>query len=85
MTATRKVELLDIKGDLRMKKISSVTVFNDTAGLRLSLTYSEIDTTTRKIIKDNVRTNYVLVADDEIKTAQDLMTLAQNILDSSED
>lgn len=68
-----------------MKKISSVTVFNDTAGLRLSLTHSEIDTTTRKIIKDNVRTNYVLVADDEIKTAQDLMTLAQNILDSSED
>ncbi len=38
-----------------MKKITSVTVWNDSTGTRLSVTYSEIDETSHRIISDNIR------------------------------
>ena len=44
-----------------MKKVTSVTFWNDAVGKRLSITYSEIDDTTGKIIRDNYRIDRVLV------------------------
>ena len=36
-----------------MKIITSVTVFNDAVGMRMSATYSEIDESTGRVISDN--------------------------------
>ena len=38
-----------------MKTATSVTVWNDAVGKRMSITYSEIDETTGKVISDNNR------------------------------
>lgn len=43
-----------------MKIISSVTVFNDSIGMRMSATYSEVDADTGKIISDNNRFDRVI-------------------------
>lgn len=49
-----------------MKIITSVTVFNDAVGMRMSATYSEIDETTGRIISDNQRFDRV-ITDSTIK------------------
>ena len=43
-----------------MKIITSVTVFNDAVGMRLSATYSEVDDQTGRIISDNQRFDRVI-------------------------
>lgn len=59
-----------------MKIITSVTFFNDAVGMRMSATYSEIDETTGKIIKDNQRFDRV-ITDKEIKNkANDILDYA---------
>lgn len=68
-----------------MKKLTSVTIWNDAVGLCLAMTHSVIDPTTHKVTKDNVRTNAILSDDSEIDTAQAMMRLAQNILNAQED
>lgn len=50
-----------------MKIITSVTVFNDAVGMRMSATYSEINESTGKIIKDNQRFDRV-VTDSIVKS-----------------
>ena len=64
-----------------MKKITSVTVWNDSTGTRLSVTYSEIDESSHRIISDNIRENYVLTEETEIGTASAVTALAQSFLD----
>ena len=49
-----------------MKIITSVTVFNDAVGMRMSATYSEIDEKTGKVVSDNNRFDRV-ITDDEMK------------------
>ena len=49
-----------------MKIITSVTVFNDAVGMRMSATYSEIDETTGRVISDNNRFDRV-ITDNTIK------------------
>ena len=68
-----------------MKKVTSVTVWNDSAGYRISVTYSEVDPKTRKVTADNIRENYVLSDPDEISTAAALTTLAQEIVNGAEE
>ena len=51
-----------------MKIITSVTVFNDAIGTRMSATYSEIDEATGRVISDNNRFDRV-VTDDGAKSA----------------
>lgn len=59
-----------------MKTITSVTVFGDSVGMRLSATYSEIDEKTGRIISDNNRFNRV-ITDTEMKAkAQTLIEYA---------
>lgn len=68
-----------------MKKVTSVTVWNDSAGYRISVTYSEVDPKTRKVTADNIRENYVLSDDSEVSTAAALTTLAQSIVNGAEE
>lgn len=49
-----------------MKVITSVTVFNDAVGMRMSATYSEINDETGRVISDNNRFDRV-VTDQSIK------------------
>lgn len=67
-----------------MKKVTSATVWSDASGLRLSVTYSKIDTETREIISDNTRENFILMNDSEITTGQNLINLSQEIVNSKE-
>lgn len=64
-----------------MKVVTSVTVFNDAVGKRMSITYSEVDETTGKIISDNNRIDRV-VTDKNAKAAIDnLNEFAQVFVD----
>ena len=68
-----------------MKKVTSVTVWNDSAGVRISVTYSVVDPVTRKVTADNIRENYVLSDPAETATAAALTTLAQSIVNGAEE
>lgn len=61
-----------------MKIITSVTVFNDAIGTRMSATYSEIDEATGRIISDNKRFDRVVTDDSVAKAAADLMAYAKD-------
>ena len=61
-----------------MKKITSVTVFNDAVGMRLSATYTEIDDTTGRIINDNKRFDRVITDDEMIEKANALLGYAKD-------
>ena len=67
-----------------MKKVTSVTVWNDSAGVRISVTYSVVDPVTRKVTVDNIRENYVLSDPAEAETAIALTALAQSIVNGAE-
>ena len=67
-----------------MKKVTSVTVWNDSAGVRISVTYSVVDPVTRKVTADNIRENYVLSDPAEAETAIALTALAQSIVNGAE-
>ena len=59
-----------------MKIITSVTVFNDAVGMRMSATYSEVDEQTGRIIKDNQRFDRV-ITDNTVKSkAFDILSYA---------
>lgn len=65
-----------------VKVTTSVTVFNDSVGMRMSITYSEIDEETGRIISDNKRTDRV-ITDKEVKsTAEKLIEAAQAYIDA---
>ncbi len=65
-----------------MKKVTSVTIWNDSAGRRLSVTYSEIDSETHKVVRDNVRENFILMDSTEVKKTDNVLKVAQDILDA---
>lgn len=67
-----------------MKLITSVTVFNDAVGKRLSASYSEIDDATGKIISDNMRIDRVLTDSSIISIADNLKEYAQSFIDNEE-
>lgn len=59
-----------------MKIITSVAVFNDAIGMRLSATYSEIDDQTGRIISDNKRFDRVITDAAVRKNAQAMLDYA---------
>ena len=67
-----------------MKVVTSITVFRDSIGLRMSLTYSEIDEQTGKIVADNRRENRVLTDASVAANATALIEYAQSYIDSLE-
>ena len=58
-----------------MRIITSVTVFNDAVGMRMSATYSEVDDATGRVISDNNRFDRV-ITDKDIKDSAALMEYA---------
>lgn len=65
-----------------MKTATSATVFRDAVGMRLSVTYSEVDDTTGRIIADNKRVTRVLTDSKDIEAAEVIVALAQDYIDS---
>ena len=61
-----------------MKTATSVTVWNDAVGKRMSITYSEIDETTGKVISDNNREDQVITVKAEKDLVESLLELAQS-------
>lgn len=59
---------------------TSITAWNDSVGKRMSITYSEVDESTGKIISDNKRSD-VVVMDKDIKAHIDaLLDYAQSVI-----
>ena len=61
-----------------MKTATSVTAWNDAVGKRMSITYSEIDESTGKVISDNNREDKVITAKAEKDLVESLLELAQS-------
>lgn len=60
--------------------VTSVTAFQDAVGMRLSMTYSEIDEATGKVISDNNRTDRVITDASAKKHANALLDYAATFL-----
>lgn len=67
-----------------MKKVTSVTLWDDAVGKRVSITYSEIDEATGKILKDNARVDRVLVEKKALSACASLTRAAQEFVDAGE-
>jgi len=63
-----------------MKIITSVTVFNDAIGMRMSATYSEIDEATGRVVSDNNRFDRVITDEGARSAAQGLISYATESL-----
>lgn len=64
-----------------MKTVTSVTVFNDAVGVRMSITFSEIDETTGRVTSDNKRIDRVITSIDTKNVISGLMNVAQDFVD----
>ena len=67
-----------------MKKVTSVTFWNDAVGKRLSITYSEIDDVSGKIINDNNRIDRVLTDKKAVSACNSIANIAQRFIDAGE-
>lgn len=66
-----------------IKSVSSATVFNDAVGMRMSITYSEIDEDTGTIVKDNIRVDKVIVKSADKSKCTQVLNLAQEFIDAA--
>lgn len=66
-----------------MKKVTSVTTWNDSIGKRISITYSELDELTGQILADNKRIDRVITDQNVIDIVDALMDFAQNFIDTT--
>lgn len=67
-----------------MRTVTSATVFQDAVGLRMSITYSEIDEVTGQVVADNKRIDRV-ITDKTIKSnSTKVLTIAQDFVDALE-
>lgn len=65
-----------------MNVVTSVTTFQDAVGMRMSVTYSEVDEATGKIVSDNKRVDRVVTDSDAKYHANALMEFAQRFIDA---
>lgn len=65
-----------------MKIVTSITLWNDAVGKRISITYSEIDETTGKIISDNHRIDRIITDATAKNHVDALMEYAAEFIDS---
>lgn len=65
-----------------MKLVSSITTFNDAVGTRMSVTYSEIDEQTGRIISDNKRADRIVLDPAVRATIDEMVQHAQDFIDS---
>ena len=64
-----------------MKIVTSVGLFNDAVGKRISITYSEIDDQTGQVISDNKRIDRVVTDQTAIGHANAIAEYAQQFVD----
>lgn len=67
-----------------LKVVTSVTVFNDAVGKRMSISYSEVDEETGKIISDNKRIDRVVTDAAAKHIIDELNEIAQTFIDAAE-
>lgn len=67
-----------------MKLVTSVTVWNDAVGKRISVTYSEIDENTGKVTADNKRVDRVVTDKEQKATLDSALDIAQEFVDKLE-
>ena len=66
-----------------MKIVTSVTVFSDAVGMRLSATYSEVDEDTGRVVSDNNRFDRVITDAEAMAKAQNLLEYAAGSLSAN--
>ena len=64
-----------------MRIVTSIGLFNDAVGKRMSVTYSEVDDETGQIISDNKRIDRVVTDKDAIAHANALAEYAQGFIE----
>lgn len=65
-----------------MKVVTSIGIFNDAVGKRMSITYSEINDSTGQIVTDNKRIDRVVTDHAAITHANALAEYAQQFVDA---
>lgn len=68
-----------------MKLVTSVTVWNDAVGKRISVTYSEIDESTGKVTADNKRVDRVVTNKEQKAKLDEALDIAQEFVDKLEE
>ena len=63
-----------------MKALTSITLFNDAVGKRMSVSYSEIDEITGRIVSDNNRKDRVITDTTVINQIAALETYAREFI-----
>ena len=66
-----------------MKIVTSVTIFSDAVGMRLSATYSEVDEDTGRVVSDNNRFDRVITDAEAKAQAQNLLEYAAGSLSAN--
>ena len=69
-----------------MKIVTSIGLFNDAVGKRMSITYSEVDDTTGQVVSDNKRIDRVITKahPDILADIADVEAFAQEFVDAEE-
>lgn len=63
-----------------MKQITAVTLWNDSNGKRMTVTYSIINEETHKIERDNIKESFVLTAETDVATFDAMINLASEYI-----
>lgn len=66
-----------------MRVVTSVTVFNDAVGMRMSITFSDIDENTGRIMLDNSRIDRVITDQSVKTTVNSLLEQAQTFVENT--
>ena len=66
-----------------MKTVTSVTLFPDAVGMRMSITYAEVDENSGRILKDNTRIDRILKPSAK-SAATTIFNVAQAYVDAEE-
>lgn len=67
-----------------MKIVTSIGLFNDAVGKRISITYSEVDDQTGQVVSDNKRIDRVVTDQTAIGHANALAEYAQQFVDNAQ-
>lgn len=66
-----------------MKIVTSIGLFNDAVGKRISITYSEVNDETGEVISDNKRIDRVVTDQSAIAHANAIAEYAQTFIDNT--
>lgn len=66
-----------------MKIVTSIGLFNDAVGKRISITYSEVNDETGEVVSDNKRIDRVVTDQSAIAHANAIAEYAQTFIDNT--